>query len=179
MKECPICKTTFRQTDQSDTRRCPYCHSKILKDTKPKRRYIRRKLLSLAETVGAKESSQCILVRDLLSSHITQDSLSDGIDEDIKDIYVEEISNKERQATLQWDNYSSAFAVDGAFLTCLSQLQNNILQLFYGEGLSYKQIAFRLSGNRKGSFSCEQISYQIRSAKIKLLQLLPSNKMTK
>jgi hypothetical protein len=51
----------------------------------------------------------------------------------------------------------------------LSMLQQRIIK-YQIAGLTYKEIAFRISGNRKGSYSCDNVSYQIRLAKRKLLQ---------
>ena len=55
-------------------------------------------------------------------------------------------------------------------ISFLTPLQTTILRMFHNDGLTYKQIAFRLSGNRKGSYSCDAVDYQIRSAKQKLLR---------
>lgn len=48
---------------------------------------------------------------------------------------------------------------------CLTPLQNKILSLKVFQGLTYKQIAFRVSGNRKGAYSCDVIRGQIYRAK--------------
>lgn len=60
-------------------------------------------------------------------------------------------------------------------LPFLNPIQNKILTLFYCDGLSYKQIAFRLSGNRKGSLSCGKIDNCIRSAKKRISRFFHIN----
>ena len=59
----------------------------------------------------------------------------------------------------------SAFSEDNFSLPFLTPLQNKCIHLFYFEGKTYKEIAFRLSGNRKGSCSCGQVRDRLHSAK--------------
>lgn len=65
---------------------------------------------------------------------------------------------------------ASNFTEDSLNLPFLTKLQNRILKMFYFDGLSYKEIAFRISGNRKGAYSCDAISWQIRLAKRRIIQ---------
>jgi len=48
--------------------------------------------------------------------------------------------------------------------------------LFYFEGLSYRQIARAMSGNQKYEINRDNVSYQIRSAKRRILQFYPKIK---
>ncbi len=69
-----------------------------------------------------------------------------------------------------WQDCSTYWIAQSVNFSELTPTQNKCLHLFYFEGLSYKQIAFRLSGNRKGAYSCDNIDYCIRSAKRRILR---------
>lgn len=52
----------------------------------------------------------------------------------------------------------------------LTPIQKKVIA-YHISGVTYKEIAFRISGKGKGKYSCEQVSYLIRSAKQKILQV--------
>ncbi|MHA2344884.1 MAG: sigma factor-like helix-turn-helix DNA-binding protein [Candidatus Hodarchaeales archaeon] len=55
----------------------------------------------------------------------------------------------------------------------MSPLQNKCLYLTYVKGLSYKQIARKLSGHGVG-YKERQIKYQIHLAKCRILSYIPN-----
>ena len=75
-----------------------------------------------------------------------------------------------------WPEMATYFQENKVCFPFLSDVQNKCLSLFYFKGLTYKQIASRLSSaNQHGVFlqlSSEAVSYQIRSAKRDILQFL-------
>jgi hypothetical protein len=50
----------------------------------------------------------------------------------------------------------------------LTELQNTILQMFHFQGLSYKKIAFRLSGHNKLSLSPKAVERQLARARAEI-----------
>ncbi len=90
---------------------------------------------------------------------------------DLLSVHVKVIHHNEIKTYFTSENVSFPF---------LSDLQNNCLHLFYFEGLTYKEIAFRLSiANQYGVYlklSSEGASYQLRSAKHQILQSYIENK---
>ena len=69
-----------------------------------------------------------------------------------------------------WPELVSYFTEELVNFPFLTPLQNKIIHLFYFQGLTYKQIARAMSGNRKYKINREQVSYQLRSAKRRILQ---------
>ena len=67
-----------------------------------------------------------------------------------------------------WKQVASYFSAQKINFPFLTSLQNKILHKFFFEGLQDKQIAFRLSGNRKGSYSCGAIRKQRSRAYAKI-----------
>lgn len=75
---------------------------------------------------------------------------------------------------LSWAEMAS-YHQEQVNISILSPIQNKCLQLFYFEGLTYKQIAYRLSNQYQRILS-HQVSYQLRLAKRKILQINCINK---
>jgi len=69
-------------------------------------------------------------------------------------------------STFNHSELSSYFTESEVCFPFLSDLQNKCLHLFYFEGLTYKQIARAMSGNRsKTKINQSQIKYRIKKAK--------------
>ena len=89
--------------------------------------------------------------------------------------YILEILS-EKVSVYQLGEMASYFNEDSVNFPFLTKLQNKILKMFYFDGLSYREIAFRISGNRKGAYSCDAVSWQLRLAKRKFTQIIPNYK---
>ena len=68
---------------------------------------------------------------------------------------------------VKWQTIASYHHVESLEFPFLSDLQNKCLHLFYFQGLTYKQIAFRLSG-RYRKLSLKAVKGQLARAKKKI-----------
>jgi hypothetical protein len=93
------------------------------------------------DSVSLRESQQSDVALDLLSYHLDEP----GIPE-----------------------IASFFAGGTPAFPFLTPLQNKILGMFYFDGLSRKQIAFRISGNRKGALSCAAVKAHLSKARAEI-----------
>ena len=81
------------------------------------------------------------------------------------------------QSPFTWPEMASFFKAESVNFPPLTPLQNKILHLFYFEGLSYREIARAVSGNRsKTKINQSAVDYQLRKARAEILRFSSTNR---